>query len=1065
MDKATDIPTSEPTRLGERRQVSVLFADMVGYTAIVESLGEERALHFTRMIYERLTGAVREYDGTVSGFAGDSVMAVFGVPEAQEDAALRACRSALSIQAAFAAAADDIEDQFDVRPSMRVGVKSGTAVMALIEGEGAPLTPVGNTVNLASRIQALAPAGGCLICDVTRRLVEWLVDLSFDGEHEIKGVTKTQKLWQLHSIREGATRFDASLARGLSHYVGREDELAMMSHALEQARDGLCVIDLVAEPGLGKTRLVYEFLQRVKTEEALVLTGNCSADGQQVPFLPFLEVVRSSFRIHDENEPAEIARKLDSGLRRSGLHTKENLGLLLNLLGLKPPEGSLEGLDGVLIGLRTRDLLPALLKVQCRATRIILLIEDIHWIDGASEELLRKLIVNGEQSNLLITQTRRPEYEPGWHDSPGVTSIALEPLAASDIRHMVQTRLGIDSLPDALIQQVTERAGGNPLFSEEILSFLIEQGALRIESSKVEFDAASGESGLPVSLQSLLTAKVDRLRPEDRALLQAAAAIGRRFDPGLLSRVLERQDETGAALRRLQAQAIVYRETRSSDYFFKHVLLRDTVYQNLVSERRTELHLAIAEALEKRNEGRLTEVAETLAYHSALTNRTDLAFTYCALAGAKSLGVFSLGEANRYLASALALHQRDPACASEEQFAAFLADYALCSNISLRVKTMMELAIQARPILMRFGDSRHHVHFLHHYVSCLVSNAKYLDALSVQQDLSAMALRLGDPDSMAYALVSELSVSSYCGQLSSEAFESKQREAQAALASVDDAYIQNFYLATLGWNEVSRGRVAEAHEAADRMLDVGVSMNDPRSLGYGTAMKALIAMVSDDHEKALEMSEQALSLSRAEFERAIAGAAKTAALVPLNKPGAVEEVKRYVAMCEENGWTLFLSGPDTMLGVALAMNGRIGDGLRHIEMAVARREKEGYQIAADWYRLFLCEVYLEVLSGKGKASLGVLVRNIRSLTGVFIFGAKRIVSLVEQVRSNPQFDQNGHYVGRTELILGLLYKAKKKNALAMRHLTEAHRIVNPSGPSPMLTRIEAALAELTSAKR
>ena len=599
MDEAKDIVTNAPTRLAERRQVSVLFTDMVGYTAIVERLGEENALHFTRMIYETLTGAVGEHGGTVRSFAGDGIMAVFGMPDAQEDAALRACRAALSIQAAFAAAADSIEARFGVRPSMRVGVSSGSVVMAPVEGAGSEVTAVGNTVNLASRIQALAPAGGCLICDATRRLVEFVVDLSFDGERHIKGVSKPQKLWQLQFIREGATRFDASLARGLSDHVGRDDELAVMRSALERARDGFCVTDLVAEPGLGKTRLVFEFLQRVKTEEALLLTGHCSADGQQVPFMPFLEVIRSSFRIRDQDDQSEIAQKLETGLRRVALYTRENLGLLLNLLGLKHPEGSLEGLDGVLIGLRTRDLLPALLEAQCRAIRVILLIEDIHWIDGASEELLRRLIEGGAQSNLLIIHTRRPEYVPAWRDSPGVTSLVLNPLGTEDIKHLVQTRLGVDILPEALIRQVTDRAGGNPLFGEEILSFLMEQGALRIDSGKVDFDAALGESGLPVSMQSLLTARMDRLQPQDRALLQAAAAIGRRFDPGLLSLVFERPDETGAALRRLQAQDIVYRETNSSDYVFKHVLLRDTVYQSMVSERRAELHLAIAAGIGK----------------------------------------------------------------------------------------------------------------------------------------------------------------------------------------------------------------------------------------------------------------------------------------------------------------------------------------------------------------------------------------------------------------------------------------------------------------------------------
>lgn len=1065
MDEATTLATSRPTRLGERRQVSVLSTDMVGYTAIIERLGEEGALAFTRMIYERLSDAVHRHGGVVRGFAGDSIMAVFGIPEVQEDAAIRACRAALSIQAAFGPSAGDIETKFGVRPCVRVGVSSGVAVMAPVEGEGGQLTAVGNTVNLAARIQKQAQPGGCLVCDATRRLVEWLVELNFGGEHEIRGMAKRQKVWQLLSVREGAKRFDASVAQGLSEYVGRSAELAELSDALDRARTQLCAMDIVAEPGLGKTRLVFEFLRQGKSQDAVVLTGHCSANGQRVPFFPFLEVVRSSFLIRDEDEPREIARKLESGLRRSNLKTTENVGLLLNFLGIQPPAGAFDGLDGVLIGLRTRDLLRALLRARCATSLIVVLIEDIHWIDHASEEMLSKLIESGGQPNLLIIHTRRPEYVPDWRDKSGVIPLALGPLAAPDIGYLIQTRLGIDHLPEALILQVTERAAGNPLFGEEILSFLLEQGALRIDAGKVEFDAELGKSALPPNMQSLLAARIDRLEPEDRAVLQAAAAIGRRFDPGLLSSVSGKADETGAALRRLQVQDIVYREAKSSDYIFKHVLLRDTVYQSLLSDRRTELHLAIAKALEKRNDQRLAEAAETLAYHYGLTDRTDLAFTYSALAGVKSLGVFSLGEANRYFASAFALYQHDPACTTQDEFAAFLASYALCLNISLRVKTMLDLAIKVGPILEGVGDSHHRVLFLHHHSACLVWNGRYRDALEVQSELSAMAERLGDPRSMAYALVTELSVSCYCGRLSSEAFTVKRQKAETVLAGLDDAYLHNFFLAHVGWNAVSRGQVAEANQAADNMIVVGVSMNDPRSLGYGTAMKALIAMVSDDHETALAMAEQALSLSRVQFEITIASAARCATLVPLDKPGALDEVKQYVDSCEERGWALFCSTPDTMVGVGLAVSGKIDDGLRHIEMAIARREQEGYQTAADWYRLFLCEVYLEILSGKGGASLGVLLRNIRSLSGVFMFGAKRIFSLVEQVRSNPQFDRDGHHIGRTEMILGLLYKIKKKNVLARRHLTEALRIVKPSGPSPMLTRIEEALAELDRARR
>lgn len=1064
MNEAVAISSAPEMPLGERRHVSVLFADMVGYTSIIERLGEEGALAFTRMIYQRLVAAVQRHGGFVHGLAGDSVMAVFGMPEAREDAALRACRAALAIQDSFSAAAQGIEAQFGVRPAMRAGVTSGLAVMAPLEGAGAPLAAVGATVNLASRVQALAEGGACLICDATRRLVEWRVELSFAGEHALRGVAKPHKLWRLVAIREGANRFDASRARGLSPYVGRIDELATLADALVAARKGLGVIDVVGEPGLGKTRLAFEFLQRMQPEDALVLSGACTPDGQQVPFLPFLDVVRGSFRIRDETEPQEIARKLEAGLRASGLFSTLNLALLLNLLGLSPPTGALAGMDGVLIGLRTRDLLPALLEACCRAGPVVLMLEDIHWIDGASEDLLRVLIESGAQSNLLVLHTRRPEYAPPWRDASNVATVALKPLAEGDIRRLAQARLGVETLPDALAHQLTERAGGNPLFGEEILSFLIDRGALSIDAGEVRFDAGLEEHGLPASLQTLLAARMDRLPPEDRALLQAAAAIGRRFDPGLLSLVAGDPAGTGAALLRLEAQDVVSREPGSSDYVFRHALWRDAVYEGLVTGRRAALHLSIAEALETRNAGRLSEAAETLAHHYGFTDRTERAFRYNALAGSKSLGVYSLGEAERYFATALALHRRAPGCVGEDQLASCLTDYALCLNLSLQVEGLIRLAEEARPTLDRLGDSRHHALFLHHHVAGLVWNGRYRDALAASQELTAMARRLDDPVSHAYALVSELAVSCYHAPLPRETFEARRGQAEALLARLDDAYLQNFFLAHMGWAEICSGRVAEARRAAERMITDGMSKGDPRSLGYGTAMQALIAMLSDDYEVALDLAERALAVSRAEFERTIAGLARSAALLPLRRPDAAAEVRRFMQSCAERGGALFESAPEPMIGVALAMDGRIAEGVRHVQAMIAAREAEGRQSAADWCRLFLCEIYLEILSGKGGVAPGVLLRNLRTLARVLLRGERLVVALTDAVRANPQFDREGHYIGRVEMALGLLHKAKGRAARARRHLDEARRIIGPAGPSPMLARIETALTELGAAR-
>src|ERR1700677_7928 len=339
-----------------------------------------------------MAGAVKEQGGSVKDFTGDGIMALFGVPDALEDAPLRACRAGLLIHERLAVASPAIEAKHAIRPQMRIGVNSGLAVVTQIRGESAAMTALGDTVNLASRLQTLAQPGTVYLSEATQRLVQGLVETTFAGVHAIKGKAEPQKVGRVDSLRQGATRFEAAVGRGLSAYVGRERELEIVERAFAEARGGRRMVHGAAEPGMGKPRLLHQFRQRIGKEQAFILTGSCSPAGQQTPFLPFIEVVRGSFQVSAGEAESALARKLELGLSGLGLHSQEHLGLLLNLLGLKPPEGALAGLDGVLIGLRTRALLQRLLEARCRPSMVALLIEDLHWIDSVSQEVLGKII-------------------------------------------------------------------------------------------------------------------------------------------------------------------------------------------------------------------------------------------------------------------------------------------------------------------------------------------------------------------------------------------------------------------------------------------------------------------------------------------------------------------------------------------------------------------------------------------------------------------------------------------------------------------------------------------------
>lgn len=1045
----------------ERRQVTVLFADMVGFTAFSEKSGEEAAFTLMRTLSKLMEEAVREQGGMVQSFTGDGIMAVFGAPVAFEDAPLRACRAALSILERVRSAAGDLESKHGVRPQLRIGLNTGPAVVGRVEDNAdARVAVLGDTVNVAARLQTLAEPDAVLMSDTTHRLAHGMVEASFTGERSIKGKSEPQKVYRLDGLRHGATRFEAALRRGLSAFVGRERELEVLERGLAEARSQLRVIDLAAEPGIGKSRLLHEFRRRIGTDGTLILSGSCSPDGEYTPFLPFIEVVRGSFRLSAGEEEDEVARKLETGLHALGLHSTQNTGLLLHLLGLKAPDGALAGLDGVLIGLRTRELLQQWLETRCRLSPTVMLIEDLHWIDSVSEEILGKIVDSETKLRLLLLTTRRPEYTPPWSDRAPVATLQLEPLPVGHIRTLVQQRLGVEALPEAMARQIAEKAEGNPLFAEEIVSFLTERGIVRAAAGELTFDAAAVAAALPASVQSLLTARVDRLAASDRALLQVASVIGRRFDPELLAAA---SGESGVEQRltAMQALDLVRPEGKSGEYTFKHALVRDALYQALLTETRTALHAKIAGEIERRSGNRLIEVAEVLAHHYSQTGQAGKAFAYLSMAGSKSLSVYSLDEATAHFTGALALLDRNPECASDDQVAEFLVPYTLLLNLSTKWNVMIDVLKRHLPRLDGLGDDPRVVLIRHNYVLALFFNTRYREAAAMQRETSLIARRLGDARSRAYALTSEIHLATVFAPKPLDEFETLKKETIRAVAETADAYIQNWSRHAIGWEEIVRGRIDDARETARELMQVGGRLNDPRSMGLGLALLSWIALISDSYAEALEYSEQSLAVAVAPIDRSFALPGKGCALVLLRRidegERALEEERRRGLA---NGYPYVFAGTDGAMGVCKILQGDFSGGVRFIEEAILRREGEGHHVAADWYRVILCDAYLQFIAGNEKLPLLTLLRNLPFLLKMTLVAPARIRALATSLLEDPQFDPAGFHIGRAKMILGLLDKAKKKPAPAVARLNEAKRIFSQFGPSPILSRVDAALAEL-----
>ncbi|MBT5192846.1 MAG: AAA family ATPase, partial [Rhodospirillaceae bacterium] len=522
---------------GQRRQVTVLFADMAGYTALSETLGEEQTYLLMQRVQRELNEAVHSHSGTVQEMAGDGIMALFGAPIAVENAPLRACQAAVELQSRMTALADEFERGHGVAPRFRVGIHSGALVVGEVgDDRQSSMTALGDTVNVASRIESAAEAGTIFMSAATQALVEGFVDSTFIGERTLKGKTEAQQLWCLDAIRAGVTRFDISRSHGLTPLVGRERELDQLRKTWGEVSQGAVrCVTILGEPGIGKSRLAFEFRENINDEKVFFLEGHCAAGTQETPFAPLMDIVRRAFRIGDAAAAGEAEQRLQQGLEMLGIDPAESRPYLMNLLGFS--QGTeLDQIAGETLGIRTRDAVIEMLRERCRVSPTILIIEDLQWIDTATQGLLTRIIEQEPDLALFVIATARTGHRPPWRDAKNASEIALNALSASGTEALLQGRLDTRTPPESLIKLVIEKSEGNPLFAEAIISYLQDSGAVSGQGDTHSYTTGQGGAALPVAIENLLMNRFDRLDSGPRAVLEAAAVTGKRFTAKQLQR-------------------------------------------------------------------------------------------------------------------------------------------------------------------------------------------------------------------------------------------------------------------------------------------------------------------------------------------------------------------------------------------------------------------------------------------------------------------------------------------------------------------------------------------------
>ena len=645
---------------GERKQVTVMFCDMEGFTALSEKLGIEEAYTIIDQVYEILIHKVHDFEGTVNEMTGDGIMALFGAPIALEDADQRAIHSALAIHREMTKFSDKKkQDQVNI-PSikMRIGIHTGPVVVGTLGNDlRVEFKAVGDTVNLASRVEGLAEPGTTYVTEDIFKLSEGFFRFESLGEKDIKGKEKPIRIYRVITPSTRRTRFDVSAERGLTPFVGRGRELELLLDSFERTKSGRGqAFSIMGEAGVGKSRLLYEFRKAVANEDITFLEGKCLSYSRGVAYHPVIDILKSNFDIREEDRDSEIRQKVSRGLKLLGADEVSTLPYLLELLSVSD-----SGIDKIPMSAEARKdrIMEAVRRIAFKGSETRLLImafEDLHWIDRSSEDSLRDLLENISGARVFLIFTYRPEFVHTWGGKSYHNQVTLNRLSNRESLAMVAYLLSNENLDKGLEELVLEKTEGVPFFIEEFIKSLLEQKIIEERQGKYSLVKDTEAMIIPSTVQDVLMARIDSLVESAKDVLQIGSVLGREFNQDLIQAV------TGLSERDLLSDLSVLKDSEflyergiypQSSYIFIHALTQEVAYNSLLSKRRKGIHAAIGKAIESLHAQRIEEFYEILAYHYTKGDSFEKAYQYLKLSGNKTTRNYSNWEAFRFYKEAI----------------------------------------------------------------------------------------------------------------------------------------------------------------------------------------------------------------------------------------------------------------------------------------------------------------------------------------------------------------------------------------------------------------------------
>jgi class 3 adenylate cyclase/tetratricopeptide (TPR) repeat protein len=971
--------------VSERKLITSLFADISGYTALSERLDLEEVKDLLSRIFGEIAQIVIKYEGHIDKFAGDEVMALFGVPCAHEDDPVRAVKAASEIHQVMHRISKKVRGTLGQPLAVHIGINTGFAITGQLDFEKTTATHIaGDAVNVASRLCTLAKPGETLVGQATYEQAEGFFDFEPQPPFEVKGKTVPVKAYRLLSSRELPSKRQRISWRRAT-LIGRQKEMALLAHQLARVQDGATysAVAICGEAGTGKSRLIEEFKATLDLQNVTWMEGHAYAYTRNISYYPLINLIKRDLGIEEEDTPTQMADKLEARLQGLG-DLQGNLAPYFGAL-LSLPYPAVADMSPEFRRSRLHQAVPIILRAQARQGPVVICFEDLHWADPMFLNFLRGAVLE-QVPRVILLYTYRPPLELFSRDEIGMMGescqeIQLQDLSAAEIQEMLASILGTANVPQDLRRFVQEKVGTNPFYLQEMINSLIESGILQPDNGSWRLTSAINESAIPSSIHAVIAGRVDRLEETVKYLLQEASVIGRTFPYEILKRITRYADNLDSHLEQLQDLALLRRSSPcEQEYEFKHALIQEVVFGGLLKKDRQAMHEQIGLAMEQVFADRQPEFYETLAFHfrhSDLSQRdlSQKAVHYLRESGRKSLQKYAVQESHEYYQSSFQILQQSRGDSEEEKrlFIEFLNEWAPVFYYRADFAGLRKLFLEHQTLAESLSDKA----LVGSFYVWLCSSLFNTGRIKESYELNLKALEMCRNGSNTAIGMGYANLIWCCAEM--KLLEKGIQYGEEVLAQRDNLDPMGYVLSLggLGMIYIFTGDSQKNFELGRKLVEYGESHSDLRSTVVGYILMSYGHHSAGDFAKAVEWSQKAVELSNDPIFSVWPKLVLANFFIQTGKfQEAADTLREIIPFCQHLGMDYIVVWAQSLYGAALMAGGHYSRGMKMITEAARAFTENDRFVSLYFLEFALAEIYFLMATRRQRLGFWTILKNL-----------------------------------------------------------------------------------------